>query len=75
MGWVMMSERELNRVEILAQVDVARLSEDNAANMLALTRRQVFRLLKRYRPNDASAIRTKLRGRAPNNQIHTAKRD
>lgn len=75
MGWVMMSECELNRVEILAQVDVARLSVDNAANMLALTRRQVFRLLKRYRPNDASAIRTKLRGCAPNNRIHTAKRD
>ncbi|KEJ87708.1 putative transposase protein, Y4bF [Sulfitobacter donghicola DSW-25 = KCTC 12864 = JCM 14565] len=47
MGWVMMSERELNRVEVLAQVDDGRLSVDNAANMLDLTRRQVFRLLKR----------------------------
>lgn len=25
MGWVMMSERELNRVELLAQVDDGRL--------------------------------------------------
>ena len=29
MGWVMMSERELNRVEVLAQVDDGRLSADN----------------------------------------------
>ena len=75
MGWVTMSERELNRVEVLAQVDDARLSVDNAANMLDLTRRQVFRLLKRYRQDGASAVRHKSRGRAPNNQIHSAKRD
>ena len=75
MGWVIMSERELNRVEVLAQVDDGRLSIDNAANMLALTRRQIFRLLKRYRQDGASAIRHKSRGRAPNNQIHAAKRD
>ena len=47
MGWVTMSERELNRVEVLAQVDDGRLTVANAANMLDLTRRQVFRLLKR----------------------------
>ena len=44
MGWLMMSERELNRVEVLAQVDDGRLSVDNAANMLALTRRHVGRV-------------------------------
>jgi len=75
MGWVMMSERELNRVEVLAQVDDGRLSVDNAANMLDLTRRQVFRLLKRYRQDGAAAIRHKSRGKIPNNQIHKAKRD
>ena len=71
MGWVLMSERELNRVEVLAQVDDGQLSVDNAA----LTRRQIFRLLKRYRQDGVSAIRHKSRGRAPNNQIHTVKRD
>ena len=58
-----MSERELNRVEVLAQVDDGRLSVDNAANMLDLTRRQVFRLLKRYRQDGAAAIRHKSRGK------------
>lgn len=57
-----MSERELNRVEILAQVDDGRLSLNNAANMLAQTRRQIFRLLKQYRQIGASAIRYKARG-------------
>src|SRR6056297_2050110 len=75
MGWVMMSERELNRVEVLAQVDDGRLSVDNAANMLALTRREIFRLLKRYRQAGASAIRHKARDKPPNNSIHKAKRD
>lgn len=75
MGWVVMSERELKRVEVLAQVDDGRLSVDNAANMLALTRRQVFRLLKLYRQDGASGIRHKARGKPPNNRIHKAKRD
>jgi hypothetical protein len=75
MGWVMMSERELNRIEVLAQVDDGRLTVENAANLLDLTRRQVFRLLKRYRVDGASSIRHKSRDKVPNNQIHHAKRD
>ena len=70
-----MSERELNRVEVLAQVDDGRLSVDNAANMLSLTRRHVFRLLKRYRQDGAPAIQHKARGKPPNIRIHHAKRD
>lgn len=75
MGWVMMSERELNRVEVLAQIDDGRLTVVNGANILGLTRRQVFRLLKRYRTDGAAAIRHSARGRPPNNRIHKAKRD
>ena len=47
MGWVVMSERELNRIEVLAQVDDGKLSVEAGANVMGLTRRQVFRLLKR----------------------------
>ncbi len=75
MGWVMMSERELNRIEVLAQVDDGRLSVQNGANMLDVTKRQMFRLLKRYRSDGAGAIRHKARGKAPNNKIHKSKRD
>jgi transposase len=75
MGWVMMSERELNRIEVLAQVDDGRLSVQNGANMLDITKRQMFRLLKTYRTDGAAAIRHKARGKVPNNKIHNAKRD
>ncbi|RBW63344.1 ISNCY family transposase [Ruegeria sp. A3M17] len=75
MGCVMMSERVLYRVDVLVQVDDGRLSVDNAANMLDLTRRQIFRLLKRYRQDGAAAIRHNARGRPPNNRIQAAKRD
>lgn len=75
MGWVLMSERELHRVEILAQIDDGRLSVDSGANLLALTRRQVFRLLKLYRHDGASAIGHQARGKPPNNRIHKAKRE
>jgi len=33
MGWVMMSEWDLNRIEVLAQIDDGRLSVQNGANM------------------------------------------
>lgn len=75
MRWVMMSEKELNRVEVLAQIDDGRLTVANGANLLDLTVRQVYRLLKRYRLDGAAAIRHKARGKPPNNQIHKAKRD
>jgi len=75
MGVVIMSERELNRIEVLAQVDDGKLSVDAGANVLGLTRRQVFRLLKIYRIDGAAAIRHKARGKSPNNRIHKAKRE
>lgn len=75
MGWVMMSERELRRVEVLAQIDDDRLSVGAAANLLDVTERQIYRLLKSFRIDGASSIRHKARGRMPNNQIHAAKRD
>ena len=75
MGWVIMSERDVHRIEVLAQVDDGRLSVQNGANLLGVTRRQMFRLLKTYRTEGGAGIRHKARGKAPNNQIHDAKRD
>ena len=40
MGLGVMSERELNHVEVLVLVDDGRLNVNNAANMLAQTRRK-----------------------------------
>lgn len=53
MGWVLMSERELNRIEILSQVHDCRMTVEAAAHLLDMTPRQVFTLLKRYRSDGA----------------------
>ena len=75
MGWVVMSERKLNRVEVLSQVSQGRMTATNAANVLGLSRRQVHRLLKKFQTDGPAAIRHKARGKPPNNRIHHAKRD
>ena len=73
-GLVVMSERELNRIEVLSQVVQGRMTAVNAANVLGLSRRQVHRLLKDFETGGPSAIRHKSRGRRSNNQIDPALR-
>lgn len=75
MGWVLMSERELNRVEVLSQVTQGRMSATTAANVLGLSRRQVHRLLRRFQSDGPAAIRHKARGRVSNNRIDPAVRE
>lgn len=75
MGWVVMSERELNRIEILSQVSQGRMSAVAAANVLGLSRRQVHRLLKRLETEGAASIRHKARGRPSNRRIDPGLRD
>ena len=74
MGLVLMSERDLNRVEILSHVAQGRMTAINAAHLLALSRRQVQRLLKSFRADGPAAIRHKARGRPSNNRIDPAVR-
>ena len=75
MGWVLMSERELNRVEVLSQLSQGRMTAATAANVLGLSRRQVHRLLKKFQSDGPAAIRHKARGRASNNRIDPAVRE
>jgi len=74
-GWVVMSERELNRIEVLSQVSQGRMTAMTAANVLGLSRRQVHRLLKRFETEGAAAIRHKARGRPSNRRIDPGVRD
>lgn len=61
-----MSERELNRVEVLSQVSQGRMTATTAANVLGLSRRQVHRLLRTFQSDGPAAIRHKARGRVSN---------
>jgi len=75
LGWVTMSTRELNQIEVLSQIADRRITVEVGADLMALSERQVYRLLSRFREDGAPAIRHKARGRPPNNRIHAAKRD
>jgi hypothetical protein len=63
MGMVVMSKRELNRLDVLARLDGDRLTARAAAELMAVTLRQTYRLLGRYRDGDALAIANQRRGR------------
>ena len=75
MGWVLMSERELNRIEVLSQLSQGRMTATTAAKVLGLSRRQVHRLLKKFQTDGPAGIRHKARGRASNNRIDPAVRE
>jgi predicted HTH domain antitoxin len=49
MTLLLMSKKELNRVEVLQRVSDGRLSVKAAAELMGLSRRQATRLLKAYR--------------------------
>ena len=74
-GLMIMSERELNRIEVLSQVTRGVMTAVTAANVLGLSRRQVHRLLKDFQTGGPGAIRHKARGRQSNNWIDPAVRE
>ena len=75
MGLVVMSERELQRIEVLARVLSGDLRTATAANLLGLGQRQVQRLIRQIEADGAMAVRHKLCGRPSNNRISDLKRD
>jgi transposase len=75
MGMVVMSKRELNRLDVLARLDSDRLTARAAAELMTITPRQTYRLLRRYRDGGASAIANQRRGRPSNNRLPDVVRD
>ena len=70
-----MSERDLQRVQVLGEVTNRRRTIASAAAVLALSTRQVHRLLKAHRLGGAGAIAHKARGRPSNNRLADELRD
>ena len=75
MGWVLMSEREVHRIEVLSCVVERSMTVAHAAAVLCLSERQVQRLLKIFRQEGAASIRHKARGRPSHNGIRESLRD
>jgi DNA-binding transcriptional regulator LsrR (DeoR family) len=59
MGLIAISERDLQRIEILSKVVAGRMTLTSAAHVLNLSMRQVRRLLERMRTGGAVSIRHK----------------
>jgi transposase len=75
MGLIAMSERDLQRIEVLSKVVDDRMTIVAAAHVLGLSTRQVRRLLERIRTDGAASIRHKAIGRPSNNRICDGVRD
>jgi hypothetical protein len=56
MGMVVMSKRELNRLDVLARLDSGKLTARTAAELMTITLRQTYRLLRRYRDGGAQRL-------------------
>lgn len=69
MGWITMSERDLQRVEVLGEVLSGRRGIGSAASVLALSERQVWRLLARYKAGGGGALVHRGRGRPSNRRL------
>ncbi len=56
MGWVMMSKQDLQRIEVLTEVLAARRTVGSAAAVLAISERQMNRLVVRYRDGGGGGL-------------------
>lgn len=75
MGWVQMSKKDLQRIEVLSEVLAGRRTTESAAGMLNVSLRQTQRLLARYEDGGGAALIHKARGRPATNTINVGVRD
>src|SRR3954469_16553479 len=75
MSVVLMSKRELNRIDILARLESGCLTPGAAAALLQVSERQVYRLRRRFRDGGPAAIADRRRGRPSNNRLPDGLRD
>ena len=68
---IAMSGQELDRMQVLQDLCAKRITASEAAGLMRLTRRQVFRLARRYREDGPVALVSRRRGH-PSNRHHPA---
>nr|WP_244559648.1 MULTISPECIES: ISNCY family transposase [unclassified Azospirillum] len=64
-----MSDRDVRRVEVLAEIESGQLGVSDASGILGLSERQVWRLLDRYRCDGGGGIVHRGRGRPSNHRL------
>jgi hypothetical protein len=75
MGWVLMSERDVQRIEVLTEVLSGRRTVASAEIVLAVSARPVHRLLIRFRDDGGGALIHKGRGQASNHRLNPGVRE
>src|SRR4051795_9506342 len=66
MAVITMSKKELGRLETLVDLGAGRITAAQAARLIGVSERQVFRLLKAYRARGVEGLVSRRRGRASN---------
>jgi len=69
MDILLMSRKELNRLEVMQKLSEKRMSQKEAGTILALSLRHIKRLLRVYRKLGAAGLVSKHRGRKGNNRL------
>lgn len=68
-GYVTMNRKELHRHEVISQVDARKMKQSHAAKQLGISVRQVKRLCRNYREQQALGLTSKKRGKPSNHQF------
>lgn len=66
---VIMSDKELHRINVIQSVVEKRMSRRDAAHQLTLTERQTQRLMNRFRDSGAAGLANLRRGRPGNHRL------
>jgi hypothetical protein len=61
-----MSKKEINRVKVLEQIEKCKITVRKGSELLSISQRQTFRLLKRYREEGDKGVIHRLRGKPSN---------
>jgi hypothetical protein len=72
---VSMSDKEFSRLNVLLDLQGGRVTVDDAAQLMGLRRRQVFRLLRNLRDRGPASLASRKRGKPSNNKTPAAVRD
>ncbi len=68
---ITMSRREIDRAHVLRDLEARRISVSDAAQLMGVSRRQVFRLARQYQAGGPAALISRRRG-LPSNRSHPA---
>jgi len=71
--FITMSEKELDRLKVMQQLESKQLRQKEAAQMLRLSIRQVKRIWRRYKLEGARGLISRHRGQLSNNRMHDEK--